>query len=677
MEFFTYKAYQRFICQGTAMLILLFMFTFQVNGQVLLEETFDSIVIPTGWSFDQQEVNWSVSNTQMAGGNAPEIKFSGTPAFFNYTRLISPEVNLSGQTLARLEFTYAVEHLNAGYTIGVAARNNNGQWITLWSKVPVSTITSTTKSLVINYAGFNTSDFQFAFFFQGNSQNISAMYIDNVKLFIPPLHDVAVKGMVNPDIFLPNTNFIPQLLVKNEGQSAESFIPVYCRIYDGNNNLVYHNQLVINQLPVNTLDTITFPGYTLSFANDFYRVETNVSLSTDLNNGNDSLVKNIKTLTLIDRRYVLTEMATATWCTSCPATSQAVSDLVAAGKQVSIAEYHSPSGDPFTNAFAAERMDYYNVQGYPTAIFDGLLTYSGSPNAYGEYLSLYNQRISIPTPFDIKIYGSHSGVQYNLNVILYRMAPVLQQNLVLRVILTESNISYNWLGQSQVNHVERLMIPDANGVPIDLVNHVQLNIPLSFNVDPAWNQQNFEVIAFLQDTVTKEVYQVNKRNNYELVPIGFQKIQGYVRYRNSANSPLQGVTVKLRLGGGIVTTTTTGANGYYSITGIAPGNYYLSCSYNGLWGGSNASDALLIMKYFTESESLDALQIKAADNDVTNFVNSVDALNVMRRFVGVLQNFNQTDWVFESPQINLPNSTIVNQNIRGLCTGDVNGSWLP
>jgi hypothetical protein len=38
----------------------------------------------------------------------------------------------------------------------------------------------------------------------------------------------------------------------------------------------------------------------------------------------------------------------------------------------------------------------------------------------------------------------------------------------------------------------------------------------------------------------------------------------------------------------------TGEPGYYAFTNVAAGNYRLESTFNGTWGGNNATDALLI-----------------------------------------------------------------------------------
>jgi len=37
--------------------------------------------------------------------------------------------------------------------------------------------------------------------------------------------------------------------------------------------------------------------------------------------------------------------------------------------------------------------------------------------------------------------------------------------------------------------------------------------------------------------------------------------------------------------------------GYFAFTNVSPGIYQLEASYNGVWGGNNATDALIVQLY--------------------------------------------------------------------------------
>jgi len=55
----------------------------------------------------------------------------------------------------------------------------------------------------------------------------------------------------------------------------------------------------------------------------------------------------------------------------------------------------------------------------------------------------------------------------------------------------------------------------------------------------------------------------------------------------------------------------------------------------------------------------------------------VDALLIAKRFVGLITAFDIPDWSFEIPEVPLTGSSNLNVTIKGLCSGDVNGSFIP
>jgi hypothetical protein len=168
-------------------------------------------------------------------------------------------------------------------------------------------------------------------------------------------------------------------------------------------------------------------------------------------------------------------------------------------------------------------------------------------------------------------------------------------------------------------------------------------------------------------------------------------IEGTVSYKNGLpNTPLNGVTVKLRhvASGLIVMTTVTGPNmnsmgepGYYAFTNVPAGAYKLESSFNGTWGGNNATDALLVqIQAGLEGGDplnwiLNGLNRTVADVNASMTVSALDALYIKLRTVGSINSYPAGDWAFEQPSFTVPVAGPV--NFAGLCEGDVNGSYIP
>jgi hypothetical protein len=64
-----------------------------------------------------------------------------------------------------------------------------------------------------------------------------------------------------------------------------------------------------------------------------------------------------------------------------------------------------------------------------------------------------------------------------------------------------------------------------------------------------------------------------------------------------------------------------------------------------------------------------------ADVNIDKKINPVDALLVNRRFVKAISSFKAGDWIFQTFEVIIADENDVFQNIKGICFGDVNGSF--
>lgn len=219
----------------------------------------------------------------------------------------------------------------------------------------------------------------------------------------------------------------------------------------------------------------------------------------------------------IPRENVLVEIGTGTWCQYCPGSAMGADDLVANGHDVVIIENHN--GDSYTNTASNARNSYYNITGYPTTVFDGGSAYVGGSNTtslYPQYLQRYNQKITIPTSFSIDIEGTSAGfVDFNVDVTIEMVDPYVGSDIRLHCAITESNIEQNWQGMSHLNFVQRMMVPDHNGIPLDFSSGNVIQQNLSFGIETEWLPENCEFVIFLQEHGTKEVLNATKRDLME------------------------------------------------------------------------------------------------------------------------------------------------------------------
>ena len=225
----------------------------------------------------------------------------------------------------------------------------------------------------------------------------------------------------------------------------------------------------------------------------------------------------------VDRDKVVLEIVTGTWCYYCPGAAMGADDLISNGKEVAVVEYHN--GDDYTNSYGSSRQSYYGITGIPTAEFDGIVEVGGgnhTTSLYPTYLQKYNQRIAIPSSFTIDMEGSNSGLtDYEINITVTKVAAVSSTNLVLHFALTESEIQESWQGQSKLDFVERLMWPNQYGTALDFSSGNVNEITVSFTMQPSWVNEHCEVVAFIQDPATKEIFQGAKK---EIMDFGSSNI---------------------------------------------------------------------------------------------------------------------------------------------------------
>ncbi len=161
------------------------------------------------------------------------------------------------------------------------------------------------------------------------------------------------------------------------------------------------------------------------------------------------------------------------------------------------------------------------------------------------------------------------------------------------------------------------------------------------------------------------------------VPEGQSVVQGVITYANTVSTPLHNVQVFLKdTDGNLISQTSTTSDGSYYFPPFPNGIYYLSATLDAPVGGINATDALQALKHFVQMITLQGIYKLAGDVDNSQYINSVDALFIQHFFTGFINSFPAGDWVFEKKLLTF-NSDIYFHNLKGLCVGDVNGSYIP
>ncbi|HRY84674.1 MAG TPA: FlgD immunoglobulin-like domain containing protein, partial [Candidatus Cloacimonadota bacterium] len=395
----------------------------------------------------------------------------------------------------------------------VATRSNGGAWTTVWSLDPTDSVDPEVKTISISNADVGSTTFQFAFVFSGNSYNINYWYIDNVKLYTPFPWDLAIAEGSGDIQLSPGSSFTPICTVENAGLNTLTAV-VSLLIYRGDDLVQSHLSYATYVMPGTTTQEVTFPAFTLIAPDEIYSFVYSVVSVEDVVDGdlsNNQLTKYIETYTS-PRQKVLLEIGTGGWCQYCPGAAMGADDLVEEGLDIAVVENHN--GDPYATDISNGRNTYYGITGYPTAIFDGVRKVVGGSNTqsmYSSYLPHYTARSAVKSPITVSIYGELDRESYSLEIWIDKLARIVRPNLVLHVALTESDIAYSWQGQTEMNFVQRTMLPGLEGTAVDLMNMTatRLEVPLSLTIGTGWLTENCELVAWVQDLDTKEVIQAN------------------------------------------------------------------------------------------------------------------------------------------------------------------------
>jgi hypothetical protein len=160
-------------------------------------------------------------------------------------------------------------------------------------------------------------------------------------------------------------------------------------------------------------------------------------------------------------------------------------------------------------------------------------------------------------------------------------------------------------------------------------------------------------------------------------------------YDNNQLTPISFTKVILKKNGIPVDSAFTDSLGLVNFYNLPADTFQCVPVCTKAWGGVNSTDALRIMLNFVHLNGfyLTGLRLWAGEiNGLASGVpGSLDALLITRRFTGILPNFRppnvvpgQPDWKYEYwIKIILDGPGVYMQQIKMLCTGDTNGSFIP
>lgn len=190
---------------------------------------------------------------------------------------------------------------------------------------------------------------------------------------------------------------------------------------------------------------------------------------------------------------------------------------------------------------------------------------------------------------------------------------------------------------------------------------IQLTIPVT---------SNYVKFGFYgQSRISNQDFDVFIDNFKVLAP----GILGYVKYANTANTPLEGVNVQIPA---LSKSTASDAGGVFGFMPLASGTHNLTASSTADVGGINSTDALLAIRHFVGLNILAGLPALAADVTGAGGINAADALEIQKFYLKMVNSFAAGPWKFNPTSVTVAGDVPVAE-ILGLATGDINASFVP
>jgi hypothetical protein len=318
--------------------------------------------------------------------------------------------------------------------------------------------------------------------------------------------DIGVTEINNADTVKIGETVIIKATVENLGTVNTNFEITLDILSSGISQV--SSTLNINNINAGDDTEVAFPGWTTVEGN--YDVLVYITTSNDINSANDSLYSSIIVTDKVKRNLVIIEDFTGTWCHYCPGAQMGIEDLKANGYPVAAIANHN--GDSYATGETSARQTYYGINSLPTVKFDGIQTSAGGSNnqsLYTLYKPIVEHQMVVLTPIKLEIQNlsyDEDTRKVTADAVIERTVNELTGHLILHAVVTESNIPEEWQTQTELNDVARKYYPNANGTNIDLSENSTDTVSVSFIVNEDWVPELMDLVVFVQNKYSKEIY---------------------------------------------------------------------------------------------------------------------------------------------------------------------------
>lgn len=478
-------------------------------AQVLFTQDFSGGTMPpTGWTIFGNTSNWAISNTNNAGGTAPEARLKNSPQFTGFMRLISPLIDLTGQTSVIIQFKHMFEGGN--FTLGVDTRANYSAWTNVWTLNTTGSIAGSSVIIPVSNANVGSNKFQLALYINGNSSNMLNWYFDDIQILAPLALDAMMAGTDVPNSFMHAKEVSGK--VANLGTTPITSLDVNWQLDEGTIYTTHFEGLNIalgEQFSYTCNDSINVVPGTYNFK--VWVSGVNGGTTPDDNPDNDMLSKDITVHEYFALRRPMFEEFTSSTCGPCAGFNSSVLNpfIEAHGNELTLVKYQMNwpgAGDPYYTAEGGVRRTYYGVSYVPDMFIDGTRV---NTDATGVNNGFNN---SIATQSFVAINSTHlidgNNVVIRATIKPYDTYQGVKAHIAVVERITTQNVATN--GETEFHNVMMKMVPNADGSTVNLLPNqpVQLNFTQDMSATNVEEMNDLRVAIFIQKT-NKEIIESN------------------------------------------------------------------------------------------------------------------------------------------------------------------------
>ncbi|MDL2240391.1 T9SS type A sorting domain-containing protein, partial [Bacteroidales bacterium OttesenSCG-928-K22] len=476
------------------------------KSTVHLSESFNGTSIPTGWTFDTQASNWSVSNSVNAGGEPRELKLYWSPQFNGKTRFISPVIDLTDVDDLIFEFIHFLDNYSGSSAIGVETTSDGG---TTWNLAFQKNFSVTGGGKImelIDTDDVGSATFQFCLFYQGNVYNINNWYFDNFVLYSRDDVDAAIST-INNDIYNPAGEHTVDFTFNNIGKNTINSIEASYQFNDAPAVVETFSSLDLETLNSKTLSFTEVanivPG---SYILKIEILKVNGNVDNDITN--NVLEKDFFSASQATDRRVCIEHFTSSTCGPCVSPNAQMKSLLANNPdKYGISKYQMSwpgSGDPYYTEEGGVRRSYYGVNAVPQIYFNG-------KEIAGVNQTNFDLALAQPAFVDLSGGFVMEGTTINVSVRVdtYIDMPEARLYVVVNEKKTTQNVGSN--GETEFIHVMMKFLPNAEGTTISMLDGETQIFNFSYDMSSTNVEEydDLEVHVFIQEYSSKYIFNSN------------------------------------------------------------------------------------------------------------------------------------------------------------------------